>query len=179
MQLGIALLLWDASPDLAATVHAIELAKRTGGIVHAIFAGAGDQRRNSSKTKEAQQNSRSTSIAQIISLATWWSEKQGVKVHLHMLDSLSDAALLRLCGAYRIYCLVTGVSSRHSLKREVMRVARLRRRLAAPGNSDNPILWSVIIRAWHDFAFEPIVSRFEKVVWQKDHDCPPTGLLQI
>lgn len=178
MQLGIALLLRDISPDLAATVHAIELAKRTGGIVHAIFTGAGDQRRNSSDTEETQQN-RSTSIAQIVSLAMWWSEKQGVKVHLHMLDSLGDTALLRLCSAYRIYCLVAGVGNRQSLKREVMRVARLRKRLAGSGNSDHPILWSVIIRAWRDSAFEPIVNRFEKVVWQKDHDSPQTGLLQI
>ncbi|MFH1019136.1 MAG: hypothetical protein V1782_00785 [Pseudomonadota bacterium] len=37
MEAGIALLLTGACADLPAVVHAIDLAKRTTGIVHAVF----------------------------------------------------------------------------------------------------------------------------------------------
>ena len=166
MQPGIALLLRDACPDLAATVHAIELAKRTGGVVHAIFSGENRPDGNGKGGKEAIKYDNTTFLARILSLATWWSEKRGVKVHMHLLENLADATLFRLCRAYRISCLVTGVGNRHDMKREASRVVRLRKRMASEDAQGHQVLWSVIIPAWHDFAFKSVITRFEKVVWQ-------------
>ena len=171
MQPGIALLLRDACPDLAATVHAIELAKRTGGVVHAIFTGENCQDGMGKGGKEAINYDNTTFWARILSLATWWSEKSGVKLHLHLLEDFADASLLRLCRAYSIFCLVTGVGNRHGMKREASRVVRLRKRLAAEDAYSNQVFWSVIIPAWHDFAFESVITRFEKVVWQDSTAC--------
>ena len=171
MQPGIALLLRDACPDLAATVHAIELAKRTGGIVHAVLTGGHWPDGRDISGKEAIDIDNRSFLARILSLATWWSEKSGVKLHLHLLEDLADTSLLRLCRAYHIFCLVTGVGNRHGMKREVSRVVRLRKRLAAEDAHSNEVFWSVIIPAWHDFAYESVITRFEKVVWQEDTAC--------
>lgn len=178
MQAGIALLLRDTCPDLAATVHAIELAQRTGGAVHAVFTGEKRQDSGSTYGKESETDNDATYISRIISLAIWWGEKKGVEVHLHFMESLSDASLLRLCLTYRIFCLVTGVGDRNTMKREALRIARLRKRMAAEVTRGNQTLWSVIIPTWHDFAFKSVITRFEKVVWQNEPACFQPGLCQ-
>lgn len=165
MQAGIALLLRDADPDLAATVHAIELAERTGGAVHAIFTDARPQKGNEACGQEGETENKATLFGRIISLANWWGEKKGVRIHLHLLENLSDASLFRLCLAYRISCLVIGVGNRNDMKKEELRMVRLRKRMAIEETRSNQILWSVIIPTWQDFAFKSVITHFEKAVW--------------
>jgi hypothetical protein len=165
MQAGIALLLRDAGPDLAATVHAIELADRTGGAVHAIFTDVRRQEGSEACSREGETENKATLYARIISLANWWGEKKGVRIHLHLLENLSDASLYRLCLAYRISCLVSGVDNRNDMKREELRVVRLRKRMAVEETRSNHILWSFIIPTWQDFAFKSVITHFEKAVW--------------
>ena len=171
MHSGIALLLRDACPDLAATVQAIELAQRTGGAVHAIFADARRQDGDAIHGKEGTTNDNSSFFARIISLANWWGQKNGVIVHLHLLENLADASLLHLCRTYGISCLVTGVGNRNNMKKEALRVVRLRKLMAVEETPSAPVLWSVIIPTWHDYAFQSVITRFEKVVWQKEAAC--------
>ncbi len=166
MQAGIALLLRDAGPDLAATVQAIELAQRTGGAVHAVFTVAKRQEGSEACSREGEEtDNKATLFARIISLASWWGGKKEVRIHLHLLESLSDASLFRLCLTYRISCLVIGVGNRNDMKKEELRIERLRKRMAAEETRTNQILWSVIIPTWHDFAFKSVITRFEKAVW--------------
>jgi len=165
MQNGIALLLKNARPDLAATVQAIELAQRTGGVVHAVYTdpkGPGSEAAGEKETNDKSE----TLLARILSLAAWWSERREVKVHLHLFEDFADASLLRLCRTYRVSCLVTGVGSRNGMKRETLRVLRLRK-MALEDSHAPQVLWSVIIPAWRDSGFESVIDHFEKVVWQK------------
>jgi len=166
MQSGIALLLRNARPDLAATVHAIALAQRTGGVVHAIYTDPKGPTGEAADEKETEDKNESL-LARVLSLATWWSERREVKVHLHLLEDLGDASLLRLCRTYRISCLVIGVGSKNGMKRETLRVLRLRK-MALEDSHAPQVLWSVIIPAWRDSGFESVINHFEKVVWQDE-----------
>ena len=160
MNLGIALLLRGSPADLSATLHTIELAKRTTGAVHAVFmepggAGPGEGGEGDSRTLAGQ----------FIALASWLGDAAGVAIHFHRLESRTDALLLRFLCEYRIFCLVLGADGPRSLKRESAWVARLRHRLAEKEGCFLPHLWSVIIPPWDDHAITRIMAGFSRPAW--------------
>ena len=93
MEAGIALLLTGACADLPVVVHAIDLAKRTTGIVHAVFRSE----RLVDKKNEAFRETR----RDIISLTTELGSQEGVDTHTHLLERVSGEPLIRfLCALH-------------------------------------------------------------------------------
>lgn len=151
MEAGIALLLTGACADLPAVVHAIDLAKRTTGIVHAVFRAE----RNADQKNKAFGETR----GEIISLATGLSSQEGVRIHTHILERLSGEPLVRFLCAQRIFCLVFGVSDQQAFERKTAWIDSLRKQLVARENWYLPVLWSVVVTSWDDPALERIITR--------------------
>jgi len=164
MKTGIALLLRGSPADLSATLHAIELAKRTTGIVHAVFMVQGGT--NKGKNPERQtENDPQTLAGQFIALASWLGDAAEVTVHIHRLESLADELLVRFLCEYRIFCLILGAEDRSSQKRKTAWIARLQRRLGERGDCFLPQLWSVIIPPGDDLVFARIIAGFTQATW--------------
>ena len=70
MKTGVALLLRGSPADLSATLHAIELAKRTTGIVHAVFMEQGGTHKGTDPGRETENNTQPLT-GQFIALASW------------------------------------------------------------------------------------------------------------
>lgn len=140
MEAGIALLLTGASVDLSATVHAVELARRTTGILHAVCKA---ERGSDSKKPAARET-----LAQFVSLATRLGIQEGIKIHTHVLERLTGEPLIRFLCANRIFCLVLGVNDRKEFERKTVWVNLLRRQLQISKNWYLPDLWSVIMTPW-------------------------------
>lgn len=151
MEAGIALLLTGACADLPAVVHAIDLAKRTTGIVHAVFRAE----RNADKKSKVFGETR----GEIISLATGLGSQEGVSIHTHILERLSGEPLVRFLCAQRIFCLVLGVSDQQAFTRKTAWIDLLRTQLAARNNWYLPVLWSVVVTPWDDPSLERIITR--------------------
>jgi hypothetical protein len=164
MKTGIALLLRGSPADLSATLHTIELAKRTTGIVHAVFM----EQRGTNKGKnpgEKREHDTQTLTEQFIALISWLGDRAEVTVHIHRLESMADELLVRFLCKYRIFCLILGVEDRSSQKRKTAWIARLRRRLCEKGDCFLPQLWSMIIPPWDDVVFARIISGFKRTAW--------------
>ena len=151
MEAGIALLLTGACADLPAVVHAIDLAKRTTGIVHAAFRAERKAERKSKAFGETR--------GDLISLATGLGSQEGISIHTHILERLSGEPLLRFLCAQRIFCLVLGVSDQQAFERKTAWIDLLRKQLAARNNWYQPVLWSVVTTPWDDPALERIITR--------------------
>lgn len=151
MEAGIALLLTGACADLPAVVHAIDLAKRTTGIVHAVFRTERKADRKSKAFGETR--------GEIISLATGLGSQEGVSIHTHILERLSGEPLVRFLCAQRIFCLVLGVVDQQAFTRKTTWIDLLRKQLVARDNWYLPVFWSVIITPWDDPALERIITR--------------------
>lgn len=151
MEAGIALLLTGASIDLSATIHAVELARRTTGILHVVCKAErkGEERKNVAD-KETQE--------EFVSLATRLSNQEGVKIHTHILEKLTGDPLIRFLCAHRIFCLVLGVNDRKGFERKTVWVNLLRRQLQTSENWYLPDLWSVIMTPWAASTLERAVS---------------------
>ncbi|MDP3694707.1 MAG: hypothetical protein Q8R42_01180, partial [Desulfocapsaceae bacterium] len=128
MKTGVALLLRGSPADLSATLHAIELAKRTTGIVHAVFMEQGGTHKGKDPGRETE-NDTQPLAGQFIALANWLGDVAEVTVHIHRLESMADDLLVRFLCNYRIFYLILGAEDRSSLKRKTAWIARLRRRL--------------------------------------------------
>ena len=151
MEAGIALLMTGACADLPAVVHAIDLAKRTTGIVHAVFRAERKTERKSKTFGETR--------GEIISLANGLGSQEGVSIHTHILERLSGEPLVRFLCAQRIFCLVLGVRDQQAFERKTAWIDLLRKHLVTRKNWYLPALWSVIITAWDDPALERIITR--------------------
>ncbi len=158
MTLGIALLLKGSSADLSATLQAFELAKRTTGVVHAVFVG-----KRAAKGKGGCEGA--GCAEQFMALTRWLGDVEQVSVHIHMLESLADDLLVRFCCTYRIFCLLLPVGDRSAIVRKNAWFERLRRRIAKERNWFLPALWSVIIEPWDEPVFEHVVNRMKKGAW--------------
>ena len=164
MKTGVALLLRGSPADLSATLHAIELAKRTTGIVHAVFMEQGGIHKKKDSERETENNPQPLT-GQFIALASWLGDVAEVTVHIHRLESMADELLIRFFCNYRIFCLILGAEDRSSLKRKTAWIARLRRRLGEREDCFLPQLWSVIIPPWDDLEFARIISGFTRATW--------------
>ncbi len=151
MEAGIALLLTGTYADLPAVVHAIDLAKRTSGSVHAAFRAERKAERKNKAFGETR--------GDLISLATGLGSQEGVSIHAHILERLSGEPLLRFLCAQRIFCLVLGVSDQQAFERKTAWIDLLRKQLAARNNWYLPVLWSVVTTPWDDPALEHIITR--------------------
>jgi hypothetical protein len=140
MQAGIALLLTGASADLSAIVHAVELARRTTGILHAVYRAERKAERKRASAQETQEHP--------VSLATRLGNQAGVGIHPHILERLSGEPLIRFLCAQRIFCLVLGVNDRKEFERKNAWVNLLRKQLQTDKNWYLPALWSVIMTPW-------------------------------
>lgn len=158
---GIALLLKGSSADLSATLHAIELAKRTTGIVHAVFVEKKEEAgRVAAKARESGRRTE-----QFMALARWLGDAERVIVHIHKLESLADDLLVRFCCANRIFCLVLGAGDRAATERKAAWFERFRRRISGEQDWFLPAPWSVIIEPWEEPVFEQVINRLKKGAW--------------
>ena len=164
MKTGIALLLRGSPADLSATLHAIELAKRTTGIVHAVFMEQGGTNKGKNHGEETENNTQDLA-GQFIALASWLGDVKEVAIHIHRLESMADELMVRFLCKYRIFCLILGAEDRSSLKRKTAWIERLRRRLGEKGDCYLPQLWSVIIPPWDDLVFARIIAGFTRAAW--------------
>lgn len=151
MEAGIALLLTGACADLPAVVHAIDLAKRTTGIVHAVFRAERKAERKSKGFAETR--------GDLISLATGLGSREGVSIQTHILERMAGEPLIRFLCAQRIFCLVLGVGDQRAFARQTAWIELLRKQLAARDNWYLPVFWSVIVTPWDDPALEHLISR--------------------
>ncbi|MGV1100534.1 hypothetical protein ACUUL3_14155 [Thiovibrio sp. JS02] len=145
MNLGIALLLRGSSADLSAALHSIELARRTTGVVHAVFLEQGQQGQKTDPGEEGKTVKQGWK-GQLAALAGLFGDAEEVTVHIHLLESLADEPLLRFLCEYRIFCLILGAGDQSSVKRKTAWLKRLRRRLSGRRDCFLPPLWSVIIK---------------------------------
>ena len=150
MEAGIALLLTGASVDLSATIHAVELARRTTGILHAVCKADRKAAKKSPEARETQE--------QFVSLATRLGNQEGVRIHTHILERLTGEPLIRFLCAHRIFCLVLGVNDRKGLERKTVWVNLLRHQLQTSRNWYLPDLWSVIMTPWDASTLERAIS---------------------
>jgi hypothetical protein len=150
MEAGIALLLTGASADLSATIHAVELARRTTGILHAICKRG---RRDGGKRAAAKETPE-----QLVSLAIRLCNQEGVRIHTHILERLTGEPLIRFLCAHRIFCLVLGVNDRQGFMRKGVWVNLLRQQLKDNENWYLPDLWSAIITPWDASTIELAIS---------------------
>lgn len=150
MEAGIALLLTGSSADLSATIHAIELARRTTGIVHAVGKKGMQIGGRRSVAREKQQ--------QLVSLATRLGDQEGVRIHTHILERLTGEPLIRFLCAHRIFCLVLGVNDRKGFERKSVWVNLLRRQLQTSEKWYLPDLWSAIMTPWDASTLELAIS---------------------
>ncbi len=151
MEAGIALLLTGGGVDLSATVHAVELARRTTGILHALCKAdrTGEKKRSAARERQEE----------FVSLATRLASQEGVKIHTHILERLTGEPLIRFLCAHRIFCLVLGASDRKEFERKTVWVNLLRKQLQASENWYLPDLWSVIMTPWDASTLERAVSK--------------------
>lgn len=150
MESGIALLLTGASADLSATIHALELARRTTGILHAVCKKG---RRSGGKRTAARETPE-----QLVSLATRLGNQEGVRIHTHILERLTGEPLIRFLCAHRIFCLVLGVNDRKEFMRKGVWLNLLRHQLQTSENWYLPDLWSAVITPWDASTLELAIS---------------------
>lgn len=165
MAIGIALLLSGSSGDLSAIIHAIELAKRTTGLVHAVFINDGPAEERKAKGEGAEKYDTRLTREQLITLATRLSDVENVNIHLHVLESLAEAMLVRFLCAYKIFCLILGVDDQPSLEHRRVWIDRLRQRLKGERDWYLPAFWSVLVRQGDELDFEDVFTRFKEEAW--------------
>ncbi len=145
MEAGIALLLTGAVADPSAVLHAVELARRTTGILHTACMAE----RKGVAARETQKQS--------VSLLSTLGDQAGVRIHAHVLERLTGEPLIRFLCAHRIFCLVLGVTDRKGLKRKSAWVNLLRKQLQIEKNWYLPVLWSVIMTPWGASTLEHVI----------------------
>lgn len=149
MEAGIALLLTGAVADPSAVVHAVELARRTTGILHTAYKAERKAERKGEEASETQK--------QAVSLLSTLGDQAGVRIHTHILERLTGEPLIRFLCAHRIFCLVLGVTDRKGLKRKSAWVNLLRKQLQTEKNWYLPVLWSVIMTPWDASTLECVI----------------------
>ncbi|HEX9715108.1 MAG TPA: hypothetical protein VGA28_05400 [Desulfurivibrionaceae bacterium] len=151
MEAGIALLLTGASADLSATIHAVELARRTTKILHAVC--------RADRTADGKRSAARERQEEFVSLATKFANQEGIRIHTHILERLTGEPLIRFLCAHRIFCLVLGVKDRKGFERKTNWVNLLREQLQASENWYLPDLWSVIMTPWDASTLEHAISK--------------------
>jgi len=151
MEAGIALLLTGASADLSATIHAVELARRTTRILHAVC--------KADRTADGKRSAARERQEEFVSLATKLANQEGVRIHTHILERLTGEPLIRFLCANRIFGLVLGVKDRKGFERKTVWVNLLRKQLQASENWYLPDLWSVVMMPWDASTLEHAVSK--------------------
>ena len=164
MDLGIALLLRGSSADLSAILHAIELAKRTSRVVHAVILKQGGTGTGRDPEEEANYN-RDSGTGQLITLVRLLGDEKDVTIHIHMLEGQADDLLIHFVCEHRICCLVQGAGNQKAVQRKTAWIERLRHRLSGKEDCFLPPPWSVIIQPWDDAAFEETISGFNRAPW--------------
>jgi len=158
---GIAVLIKGNSGDLFASMHAIELAKRTGKTVHALVVG-----RNGEGVSVGD-----TRFDDPMLLAAWFGHAEGLRIRWHLLLDAADEDLLGFFHTYRIFCLIVGASSRMAMRRKTRWLEDLRGRLLSDAKWYSRAFWVLVA--------EPSDKRmFERLGLQlSSHMCVTTEMV--
>jgi len=160
MGTGIAILIKGDSADLLASLHAIELAKRTTNVVHAVVIGLDGE------GKSRGNGNRDNRIRDPLLLAVWLGQADGVKVHYHTLVDASDEELLAFVRTHRIFCLIIGAPTQLAMQREARWIEDLRSKLVNDAHWYLRSFWVLVTEPWDSNAFDRVVKQL--------HPPPPT-----
>jgi hypothetical protein len=168
MKSGIALLLRGSSADLSATFYAIELARRTSRVVHAVFMERDGERPHTEMlSREEKENDAQICTQQFISLAHWLGDVEEVAVHIHMLESPAFDTVVRFICEYRIFCLILAAECQGRVEETAEWIERIRCRLTGETDCFLPPLWSLIIKPWDDPALQHIINGYKQAAWSR------------
>ena len=153
---GIALLLRGDAADLFASLHALELAKRTGKIVHAVVIGrSGKEESVVTGIKGLGDNHFQDSML----LAVWLGQAEGLRVCWHTLLDAADDELVGFFRTHRIFCLITGSRTRKAMQRKIRWLEKLRGRLLDDAHWYPRSFWLLVTEPWDNTMFERVVQQ--------------------
>lgn len=148
---GIAVLIKGDSADLFASLHAIELAKRTGKIVHAVVIGRdGGTVSGGPGAKNVQDP---------ILLAAWLGQAEGLQIRWHTLLDAADEELLGFFRAHRIFCLIAGARSKAAMERKTRWLEELRGKLLNDAHWYPSAFWVLVTEPWDNEMFDRVVQQ--------------------
>ena len=143
---GIALLIRGNSGDFLASLHAIELAKRTGKILHAVIIG-----RNGESLADDVDCCDDPML-----LAAWVGRAEGLRIRWHTLLDAADDELLGFFRTYRIFCLVVGARSKKAMRRKIRWIDELRGKLLSDARWFSRAFWVLVAEPCDFTMFERV-----------------------
>ena len=148
---GIAVLLTGDSADLFASLHAIELAKRTGKIVHAVILGR--------DKGLASGGAGGKNVQDPILLAAWLGQAEGLQIRWHTLLDATDEELLAFFRTHRIFCLIAGARSKTAMQRKTRWLEELRGKLLNDAHWYPSAFWVLVTEPWDNEMFDRVVQQ--------------------
>jgi len=152
---GIAVLIRGDAADLCASLHAIELAKRTGKIVHAVVIGRAGEGATGPAAKSMAENR----LQEPMLLSAWLGRAEGVQVRWHSLLDAADEELLGFFRTYRIFCLIAGSRTKTAMDRKTRWLEGLRGRLLSDAHWYPKAFWVLVTEPWDNEMFERVVRQ--------------------
>ena len=156
---GIAILIKGGSADLLASLHAIELAKRTTNVVHAVVVGVDGENNPNGGARSRNGGNRDHRIREPLLLAAWLGRAEGVKVSYHTLIDATEEELLSFFRAHRIFCLIIGAPTQLAMQRESRWVEDLRSKLVNDANWYLRSFWVLVTEPWSNTVFDRVVEQ--------------------
>lgn len=147
---GIAVLLMGDSSDLSASLHAVELAKRTGKVVHAVFIG-----KSGVDAKCVVDNRTHDPVI----LAAWLGQAEELPIRWHTLTDATDEALIGFFRTHRIFCLISGAESRKAKLRKTRWLEEMRGRLFNDAHWYTRAFWVLVTEPWDNKRFERVIRQ--------------------
>lgn len=156
---GIAILIRGDSADLMASLHAIELAKRTTNVVHAVIIGMDGESTPTGGSRSRAGGNRDHRIREPLLLAAWLGRAEGVKVSYHTLIDATEEELLSFFRAHRIFCLIIGAPTQLALQRESRWAEDLRSKLVNDAHWYLRSFWVLVTAPWNNTVFDRVVQQ--------------------
>ncbi|MDH5298580.1 MAG: hypothetical protein OEV91_06135 [Desulfobulbaceae bacterium] len=160
---GIAVLIKGEATDLSATLHAVELAKRTLAVIHAVVVEPANGTKMQQRWREP------------LLLAAWLAQAEGVDIRFHTLPKGDDDQLLAFCRGHRIFCLIIGAGTRPAMQRKTRWVEELRRKLVDDAHCYRRSFWVLVAEPWDDSTFERIARHLHAKANGDPDLQPPEG----
>ena len=151
---GIALLLKGDSSDLSASLHAVELAKRTGRVVHAVFIGKKGEDAICVDDNRAHESNL---------LAAWLGQAEELPIRWHRLFDASDDELIGFFRKYRIFCLIAGAGSRKAMQSKTRWLEKMRGKLINDAHWYPRAFWVLVTEPWDNTRFERVVRQLSSL----------------
>lgn len=153
---GIAVLLKGDSVDLFASLHAIELAKRTGKIIHAVVIGRNGENVSGGTVAKGVVDNR---FEDPILFATWLGQVEEVEIRWHTLLDATDDELIGFFRTCRIFCLIAGAKSKKAMQRKTRWLEELRGKLINDVHWYPQAFWVLVTGPWDNTMFERVVRK--------------------